>query len=617
MTEPHGSILKTVAENPGIIEKVLFQKLAMEKFNLKDGIVPDNLADEVLKFKDDFFKEISVMVGKELTQTSTENINKYYIKEHPTIEQSEEILIHPAGGVYKDFVIEPIGDLQYIWKQTDKKGISTAEPVFDDEKHKKRLLFWCIDVNGTIYKFNDRPLKKMIYSIPPRQMIDDWINNNCISRSATEIYNDQDKLIRVCLELPLEHYYNVANLIILESWLTELLDVVFYGQIVGGFGGGKTVALEVLEKCSRHAQMAGNISSASLSRTVAKQKISLFVDELDVKSPETDSETYMNIRQGYRRDNPYIRLNPNTMETELFETFGAKVFTLKSDIEKALKNRSLVINIGEADDFRLPVIDIEKSLLLKKIYYDWFFWYMDNINSIIIKQIDTTQLDLSKSVEELREQIYQIATQKFTDQEKDFLKEFRGRNVELGYIALTIAKAYGLDILDNIRQTFNEKQNTEVEDEIGTYLAVLKELLKKKYEIAQTDKEGIKWVIQSEIFSQFKQTIMEDTKRSVSGYTFAGLLRDVGFIDRVSKKKKSVNGKSTPCLFFDARVLRRLGMSDVTNVKEFIEEDVDKVDGLDKFIEPTQEKEVDRVDRLDKVDMDNNAKQEDTSWGSD
>lgn len=486
-------------------------------------------------------------------------------------DDGKEIIIHPAGYVSSSLVIEPIGNLEYIWNNDGSKGISKAEPVYEiietekKEKKRGRLLYYKLDIEGREAKFSDMPLKKLIYYLPDRKLMEDYVNMLYTPKTAQEIFDRQNKLVRTFLDLPLNHYYNIANLIVLESWLTEKLNAVFYGCVIGGFGGGKTISLEILKALSRHGQLAGNITSA-IARLTAQQKLTIFCDELDVKNSDMkdirDSELLMNFRQGYRRNNPYIRLNTKTFEAEFFDSFGVKVFSLKSDIEKALKNRSLVINIGETGDNRLPVNNIFKENFLKAVNDDWFFWYLENITKVRIPSISFNDIDISKPVDEIREQIWKVATNSLSPDELGFLKKFRGRNIELGFIALAVSKAYGLDILADIVKSFEEKEEYETDFEESSYQQILRDVMLS----LRDEKEN--YAIHKAVYDEFNRIVYEKTKRNVSPFRFAELLRDFGFVDGITKKKLWIDGKSVRCLLFDSKILKRLGLAELSELSE-------------------------------------------------
>lgn len=465
--------------------------------------------------------------------------------------------LHKAGGVYSDLVIEPLGMKRYLWKKGDKKGI--ADSVYDKEND-----WWYLEIDDVTYFFEGKPLDKLVFRIPDENKIQQWISGELSSKTSQEVYEEISKAIRIFLDLPFKHNYDIAALLVLESWATEKLNVVFYGGIAGGFGGGKTVSLEVVKALSKHGCLSGSITAAGSSRLIEEQKLTVFYDELDVKDNSEDNQLYMSIRQGYRRNNWYIRLKAKTFEPETFDSFGVKVFSLHSDIERATKSRAFTINIGETSDKRLSIINLKKEEnMLNNIHDDIFFWYMENIANAYIDVEPMPVLDMAASIEEIRSTLHKNAVSLLSGKELEFLNAFRGRNVELGYIALQICNIFGIDVLDSLIESFKEKEELENEYDENSILSILKETL-----IEYLDREC---VMQQVVFSSFNDKLALLNLKAISPHKFKAYLREFGFIDGMNRKKKKVEGvlgsKAVYHLFFDERARSKL-VSQVSQVSQ-------------------------------------------------
>ncbi len=457
--------------------------------------------------------------------------------------------IHKAGGVYGDLVIEPVGNKNYIWKKCDKKGISLA--MFEEENG-----IWYIEIDGTGYCFEGSPLDRLIYSLPSKEKQQAWTNGEYKSRATDDIYPLIKATIKSLLDFPFEHHYTIAALLILESWLVEKLNTVFYGSVVGGYGGGKTVTLEVLKSLSHHGCMAGNLTGAGSPRLIEEQKVTCFYDEIDVKDKDTDDSTLlMSIRQGYRRNNYYIRMNSKTYKPEFFDSFGVKVFSLHSDLERATKTRAFTINIGESNDNRLPVINAMKNYILVPVYEELFFWYLDNINNVYINAAAPPEISLSMKPEEIRECLYRHAVGIFSAKEIEFLNKFRGRNSELAYITLQLTTMLGIDILDELLESFNDKIEAEEEYSESSILSLIREILEKY--LSQ------EFIEQKIVYDEVNNKLVDVSLNKMSSKKFSTYLREFGFIDKVNRKKKEIvtdegKKKSVYHLFFDKRVKEKL-----------------------------------------------------------
>ena len=383
-------------------------------------------------------------------------------------------------------VLEPIGDRRYVFNADGMRGIAEAEPIyqeFEAKKKPKKIVGWKIRINGNDYEFDGKPLEKIPFDIPDIDEIDIWTGGLRKTRPFPEIYEMLHKGVRTCLDLPCDYYYHILCLLILQSWAIEKLPAVFYGLVVGGFGGGKTVCQEVMKCLSKHGFLAGSITGSGTARTIQRYKLALFGDEIDVETAIKDSEKYMVFRQGYRRNNPFVRMNKNTFEPEFFDGFSSKTFSLHSDIEKALKTRSLIINIGETGDNRLPVINLMKEKFLRPVFEELFFWYMDNIGQARSIELPLVNIDYDMGIEELRKGLYNVATTGVSAEEKKFLSKFKGRNTELGFIAIFISRVFGIDIMTSIYEAFKEKEESEREFDASSFQGILKQLLIDKYQL--------------------------------------------------------------------------------------------------------------------------------------
>ena len=535
--------------------------------------------------KEEIIKEIEIALGLLSEQgIKPENLKEEFFKQHPNykdfepeidniiktliVETSQFTPLHAGGGIIGKLVYEPIGNYEYVWKLLDKKGISAA--IFDKrtEDNPEGTNKWVIEIDGKKYPFNSKPHFKLPFFVPERKNIELWIDNQITSKSSLEIYQEMRKTVKICLDLLHEYEYDIKTIGLFESWLSEILEALAYVNIVGGVGSGKTTALEALKMIARHGMMAGDISEAGIGRMIDEFKLTTFYDEFDV-GKEKDDDSQKIARQSYRRENFYIRIKPKTLEPDISDPFGMKIFSVHSEQEKALKTRGLPVYMAETQDKKIPIINLFKRGLGHKIATDIFFWYLDNITNIEFIKIDWDSIDLNQDIEEIRKQIYEQAVSCLNEKEKQFLDFMKGRNIELGYITLTIAKAIGISdtILDNLIEAFEVKTEVDAEEVEKSWAAFLKDLLIDVYEQNKNDKEkvtddGVVFELNKVVFDRFNEILTTNKNNPISPYRFKGILRDFGFIDRVNYKKKEIEEdgkkKSIFCLFFDKRVLDKL-----------------------------------------------------------
>jgi len=482
-------------------------------------------------------------------------------------------LLKPSGSLSADLVIEPIGNFDYIYNKSGKKGIQRA--IQDKEKNA-----WYIEIEGEKYYFKDRPLKKLLFKVPPRDDILAFCGGQYKVKSGQEIYNDVLGFFELLYELPEEKHYQMITLGCLQSWNIEAQNSTFYLAFGAKWGSGKTVLLEGMSLISRHGFLVGNVTEA-IARDIDTQALSIFCDEIDSKTKSTDNPLYQCYRQGYRRGNKYVRHREKTFEIQSFDPFGFKGYSIHTDVEKALKTRTVMIPLKVSASTQLPILNIYKEQLAKPIHDDLFFWYMENGPSLYRLYSSFTLLSIktnhNTNLSEVRNQLYNEITKGFSKRELVIIEGLLGRNVEIGYIALSVCKAFDIDISDSIESSLKTKQKAE-----GIYSEdYLVELLKDKLiEIYDEHHDDINYILtkgqyqgcffypKTVVYDRYREVFKEKGIRYVKSDTFTGFLRELNFEDDINVKFQRVRqgeddkeGKSKKCLIFDASVLDALQIS--------------------------------------------------------
>lgn len=154
------------------------------------------------------------------------------------LKESSQIL-HVAGGLTETLVYEPISLNKYVYKTIDgKKGFATLKVECEDEERKKKP-HWFIEIEGERYYFNCGPPKRFLFEMPKLEEVENWVKGEKQSLTTDRIWRLNGVYLRTFLDFPREFEFAVAQLFILQSWLTEMLPVVFYLGIKGEFGGEK------------------------------------------------------------------------------------------------------------------------------------------------------------------------------------------------------------------------------------------------------------------------------------------------------------------------------------------------------------------------------------------
>ena len=493
--------------------------------------------------------------------------------------------VHPAGGLNEFFVYEPIGQHEYVYRTVDgKRGICK---VRKDEK--KCFLL----IEGQKFFFKQKLPDSWFFHIPEKDTIQKWVDGSKNSKPLTQLWKDIQVGLQTFLDIPNRHEFSALALFAVQSWISEFSGTVFYCGIQGEFGGGKTVCGETAIQMCRHGYHTGNLTPAFLARSIEKQKLTLFVDELDSVAGIEDSDLYQIFRQGYRRGGSYSRVNPKTMETETFLIFGPKIFSLHSSVEPALQSRTLTVHVRETDNPQFPVIGGYRDKLVRKIHDDLFLWYLDNaleirniqprIDAIKVDTVDQVALpvngidqqtrleNISNKAEKLREELFKQSTGHLSEGQLHQLSQLKGRNVELAHIMMTLSNLVEIDITDDVAKIFEQKITEESDPlEIGP-MGILKDVLvdiwneKSEDDNYLTDTGYVK-ISNKELYDRYNTALKGGNYLRITTHEFKAYLTEFGFSDTLNRKKMKIliPDENTPqsrlCNIFTPRVLKKLGI---------------------------------------------------------
>jgi len=439
----------------------------------------------------------------------------------------------------------------------------------------------------------------------------------------------------------------------LQSWLLPALDAVFYLYFIAKYGGGKTAFLEGLSIISRHGFMAGNISPSAIARMTHKYELTLFADEFDVRTQSRDSELYLVFRQGYRRGNPYIRSGDsrNGFKERIFEVFGWKACSIHGTIESALKTRGLPIPLRASRDYTLPILNLYKEKLGFPIFEELFFWYMENIKSLVsavsvVSLLSAVFADDNKkngtnigdavlqgnreqeqqgkqkqqNIIEVRMRLFQEITIDFDEEEVETLSKFFGRNEELLFIALKVCKAFGIKQLSGLESAFKRKAEEDQLYSDNFLIELLKETLIEIYRenrgngayiLRKGEFAGCLYFPKMDLYQRYREKLKENDIRGISSDRFTNYLQELDFTDGINVRKERFEGKVLKTIIFDNAPKKALGIEETT---EYSQDQKSKIEAIRNTIWDLQNKSSDKVAEYDMIKQELNMDSEDLSF---
>lgn len=525
-------------------------------------------------------------------------------------KQRKQNKIKGAGGVFGNLVIEPLGDMQYLYSYKGKKGIARAG--YDEETKK-----YHIDIENEDFTFSSKPLKDTLFRTPSFESVEAYINGEYGIKTSKELFDNIITYLKILYDIKPSFYYYLIGIGILESWSLLLLQAVFYLGFEAKHGGAKTSALEGLSIISRHGYLAGNISSAGVARLTSKFQFTLFADELDTKSKSKDNETYEIFRIGYRRNNPYTRLKDSRhdFEEDISDVFGMKCYSIYSDIEKALKDRSIMIPLRISKDTTLPILNLYKEQIGFPLFEDLFFWYIENIVALVslqqnyrnnyenvvladsnrsvvslVSDISLVSRNIAQSqndeIKKIRESLFSELTKDFSKKEIDTLSKFFGRNEELFFIAIKVCKAFDIDVLKVLEKAFIQKEQSDETYSDNYLIQLLREELIDTYNnLKENDKfilkkgefENYVYCRKTDVYERYRIKLKDNDIRPVSQSTFKEYLMELGFDEGINVQKERFGNKAYKALIFDDVAKKTLDITEETVTNEEIIEKCEKV----------------------------------------
>ena len=161
---------------------------------------------------------------------------------------------------------------------------------------------------------------------------------------GTELLEEIENLLRRFVVID-DHYFGPVALWIVMTYLYEAFNFLPYLRIRSPEKGcGKSTLLDALQVLVHRPLLVGNISAAALFRLIPKYHPTMLLDEAQ-SYVKQDADIRSIIDGGYQKDRPAIRVNPDTLEPEAFETFGPKALASIGHLVETIEDRGLQIEM--------------------------------------------------------------------------------------------------------------------------------------------------------------------------------------------------------------------------------------------------------------------------------
>lgn len=469
-----------------------------------------------------------------------------------------------------DFVLEPLGNGEYVWCHGENKGISKVYES-KDEDEKKEETHYTIHVDDDLLQFTDvgKGFRKSFFGelpfrVPRREIVEAWVNHKRESKDVTTLFDEVENYIRLVLDLEQPFESKICAIWIFQTWLRHISEWAGNLDVGGPYGSGKTTLVLALAELCYHA-ITGTTTPAALARMNEKYGCTWVIDEYDKARRVEESLIDMFIRQGDRRGIPVWRFNPDKGCEESFDPFGPKLIDYHTSLETALKQRSIYhLKMTKSADSRLPIINIARSKFSQRLFEDLFFWYLEHItetkpilpalpellelpdfgrclpsaksmdngeNSNVTHPPESSNSGNSGNVDASRQSLFNLITADMTKPELSVLSRLQARGAELGFIVMRVAKAIGLkDYTDDLKEAFEIKTLEEEEPEYDE-TAIVREVLLRHI------KDGP--VKQADIYKEALKLSKEEYDQDLTANKFGRVLRDLGFREKKTIKRKA------------------------------------------------------------------------------
>jgi|GEM_PF-1938288 len=530
-------------------------------------------------------------INEWIDKYNIQNLEKYSSEKHGSNEQC--IVIERDWGVFDTknrFYAERIDSKHFLCNHDGKIYIADVVPKGAGDgnarsRKKNDLKYFLENEDGlTIQIVTEKPFANITFypnSIPALELCQDFADGKFAAKELSEVIMEVRNCIKTLFAFKTDGDREVCVLTVLQSYLKPILESFFYTGVDATKGGGKTTLLEIETLLCRHGMLGGDISAASLPRTVEAWDTTCFLDEIDQSvgsssnNNSSDNDRTSILRKGQRKNNPYIRCDNNNVP-KAYDLSGGHGFSFRGEIEDAIRTRTLLTHIAPSDNRKLPIINAVKPTLLKPYAHSLFFSFFKEIWTIndkherlranISLDVSNSEEMTNDSIQKIQDELYAKMTENFNNSTMTLLSELSGRNAELFFDIAKLAELTGYQISDTVIAVMTQKTTVDNFDD-DAYKEFLEDELRKAITDEDTklldkgDNINCKYVSKSGVYANFSQNLKTlKSLQPISTKKFTALLRDIGFIEGKSIMRERIKETLKVCLVFTKDVCKNLNI---------------------------------------------------------
>lgn len=174
-------------------------------------------------------------------------------------------------------------------------------------------------------------------------MIEPWSE----AVSLSELLDEIVKILEKYVSFISEHEPRAVALWIIHTYC---IDTAYITPILfitsAEMRSGKSTLLAILQKTVWKCVAASSVSPSVIFRLIHKHHPTLICDEADTYLTGKNEDLRGVLNAGHSRDTSGIlRTNPDTLEPERFDAFGAKCFAAIKDLPCTIEDRSIIIKM--------------------------------------------------------------------------------------------------------------------------------------------------------------------------------------------------------------------------------------------------------------------------------
>lgn len=453
----------------------------------------------------------------------------------------------PVLGFVNDrLIIEPVSKTKYAYSYIQNNEIKygltdlvSQEKYFGKSKTPKIEYF--LYIGGQEISIPDEPHQADLDAIAGYDLssLEGELQNKMDTK---DLWSEVNKFIRNYLDLD-EQMYDVATLFIFQSWLVPVMNSVFYLQIKGVFGGGKTTSGTTIASLCRHGYTSSNVTAPSVARSLEHRQGTVFIDEIDQTARDDEDSLYNVLRIGQKKvggADVYERVMKDG-KVRRFRVFGAKIFAVHSQIESALAQRSIPLTIYPTKKKNLAITNMYRDAPARIVRTKILAWYLQNglIYLDRMKHSGISEIDghffflseYSRRAFEMTKRIYELFG-------------LSARNTEITQLMSLVSEIIGVNVEGAMKEIIVSKMKEDEELRETGQLEVLRDVVIWWYERLVDDYgetfrnvDGYISIPSSFLFKSFNTRLKHMGFNTLNNHRFRGYLRELQIDDEESYKK--------------------------------------------------------------------------------